>query len=423
MPLSLHGTWRHAPATAAITALITGCGGGGGGGPAQPPSAAATATPSAAAVPASVSQSPQVAAVLRLDPQLPSYAPTLPAHFAGVGALENTPVGTVESPVVATLGRVLFYERQLSVSGAVSCATCHNQATDFGDATRFSLGVDGLTGNRHAMRLANVRYYQPGTMFWDKRAATLQEQVTQPVQNPVEQGFDAAHGGLAAATQRLQQLPYYSDLFTAAFGDPAINEQRVQQALAQFVRGIVSTNSRWDEGAAKVFDAALPDKGFNKPFPNFTEEENRGRFLFMAPRNEGGQNCAACHAPPTFALTNSGNNGLDAGEAIRFKSPSLKNVGHSGAFMHDGRFSSLEQVVEHYSSGVQDGPGLDGRLKNPDGTPARPNLSTEDKAALVAFLRTLSDPVLAVDPRFSDPFRTTDASASASVSADASASP
>ena len=405
MPLCLQRTWRHVPATAAITALITGCGGGGGGAGSGAPPSAATSAPSAVAAPASVSQSPQVASVLRLDPQLPSYAPTLPAHFAGAEAQDNSPAGTVESPVVATLGRVLFYERQLSTSGTVSCATCHNQATDFADAGRFSLGVDGLVGNRHAMRLANVRYYQPATMFWDKRSATLQDQVTQPVQNPVEQGFDAAHGGLAAATQRLQQLPYYTELFTAAFGDPAINEQRVQQALAQFVRGIVSTSSRWDEGAAQVFDATLPDKGFNKPFPNFTEEENRGRFLFMAPRNEGGQNCAACHAPPTFALTNSGNNGLDAGETVRFKSPSLKNVARSGAFMHDGRFSSLEQVVEHYSSGVQDTPALDGRLKNPDGTPARPNLSEQDKAALVAFLKTLSDPVLAADPRFSDPFR------------------
>ena len=120
----------------------------------------------------------------------------------------------------------------------------------------------------------------------------------------------------------------------------------------------------------------------------------------------GGAGCSACHAPPTFALTaNSDSNGLDAGETTIFKSPSLKNVALSVAFMHDGRFATLDQVVEHYNSGVQAGPALDNRLKGPGGAPQRLNLSVADKAALVAFMRTLTDTSLNTDPRFSSPFR------------------
>lgn len=408
MQLNLSGRARHLPALAAVFALAACGGGGGGSGSASGPAAPVAAAPAAASgsTAGSLVLSPQSASVLRLDGrQLPDYTPQLPAHFASVQAQDNTPAGIASTPVMATLGRVLFHEKALSVSGNMSCATCHQQGKDLADASRFSTGFDGSLGTAHAMRLANVRYYQPGTMFWDKRAASLEAQATQPVQNPLEMGFDAAHGGVAAAVQKLQQLPYYADLFQAAFGDKAINEQRVQGALAQFLRGMVSTHSRWDDGAAQVFDASLTDKGFNRPFPNFTAEENRGKQLFMAARADGGQNCAACHAPPSFALTNSGNNGLDAGETRRLKSPSLKNVARSGAFMHDGRFSTLEQVIEHYSSGVQDAPGLDGRLKGPDGQALKPNLPQADKDALVAFLRTLDDPVLAADPRFSDPFR------------------
>lgn len=382
--------FRVSPLLAA--ALLAACGGGGGGGGSE-------------AAGAPLSLSPAAASALTLDPQrLPDYRASLPPHYANVA--ENTPVGTQDSPVVAALGRVLFHDRQLSFNTTVSCASCHKQDQGFGDAARFSTGFDGIgKTTAHAMRLANLRFFAAGTMFWDKRAASLEAQSTLPVQHPVEMGFDAAHGGIAALIQRMRSLPYYPELFAAAYGDPAINEERMQQALSMFMRGMVSTHSRWDEAFAQVFDPNLPDKGVNKPLPGFTDEENRGRELFMAPRAAGGQACAACHQPPSFALGGSGSNGLDAGEARRMKSPSLKNVALSSSFMHDGRFSSLEEVVEHYSSGVQDGPGLDNRLKGPDGTALKPNLPPEDKAALVAFMKTLSDPVLAADSRFSSPFR------------------
>jgi cytochrome c peroxidase len=144
----------------------------------------------------------------------------------------------------------------------------------------------------------------------------------------------------------------------------------------------------------------------NVTLPGFTDAENRGRQLFMTGQGNGGAGCAACHVPPTFALAaNSQSNGLDAGETRIFKSPSLKNVGASRAFMHDGRFATLAEVVEFYNSGIQAGPALDNRLRVPGGGPQRLGLSAADKAALVAFMQTLNDTVLAADAKFASPFK------------------
>jgi cytochrome c peroxidase len=267
----------------------------------------------------------------------------------------------------------------------------------------------GFSGNAfttaHAMRLANARYFRPGSAFWDRRAASLEAQATQPVTNAIEMGFDATHGGIAAAVAKLQALPYYPPLFTLAFGDATITEARIQNALAQFERSMVSSNSRWDTGYTSTFNATAPRRGLNLDVPGLTAEENRGRALFMGGVVPG-VNCAACHEPPTFAVTaNARSNGLDAGETTVFKSPSLKNVALATAFMHDGRFSTLAQVVEHYDSGVQAGPALDNRLNGPGNTPRRLNLSAADKAALVAFLGTLTDTVMVSDGKFSNPFK------------------
>ena len=155
-----------------------------------------------------------------------------------------------------------------------------------------------------------------------------------------------------------------------------------------------------------MFSATAPNRNLNVDLPGFTAEENRGRQLCMAGPGAGGAGCSTCHVAPSFALAaNSDSNGLDAGETVLFKSPSLKNVALSVAFMHNGRFSTLDQVVEHYNSGVQAGPALDNRLRGPGGAPQRLNLSAADRAALVAFMRTLTDSSLNTDPRFSSPFR------------------
>lgn len=421
-------------AAAGATLVLAGCGGGGSdvaAGGSSPSSAApsmpgvptavvaAPATPAASAAadaaavagtPAApeLAQSAPLTEFLDIDPAHPQdYTPRLPAYYdAAVAALDNAAASNPASNATATLGRVLFHDRRLSVNESVSCASCHQQSTDFGDAARFSTGFDGSTGTMHAMRLANLRYWQPGTMFWDRRAPSLEAQSTQPIQNPVEMGFDRAHGGMVSLIGKMAGLAYYQPLFTAAFGDTQITDERIQKALAQYTRSMVSTSSRWDEGYAQTYDPALPDKGVDKDVPGLTAQENRGRHLFMALPSAGGLACATCHVPPTFALAaTSRGNGLDAGESTVFKSPSLKNVAKSSTFMHDGRFSSLEEVVDHYASGVKDGPALDPRLKGPDGQPRVRNITPDDKAALVAFLKTLSDPVLANDPRFTDPFR------------------
>ncbi len=353
---------------------------------------------------------PGVTAALTVNPASPpNYANlSLPAHYAGlIGSPTDNGRNAPVTNAGALLGRVLFYDRQLSINNTRSCATCHAQATAFSDPAQFSTGFDDVgQTTSHSMRLANARFFGPGSAFWDRRAATLEAQATEPIINAVEMGFDAARGGLDSLIRKMNRLAYYPELFEVAFGDTVITAGRMRAAIAQYIRSIVSTGSRWDDGYALVFNPGLPDRGVNVPIPSFSAQENRGRQLFFTPPPQGGAGCAACHVAPTFALAgNSLSNGLDAGETRVFKSPSLKNVAGGGPFMHDGRFDTLQEVVDHYDSGVQNGPALDQRLRGPGGTPLRLNLSAADKAALVAFMQTLTDVRLAADARYTDPFR------------------
>ena len=236
-----------------------------------------------------------------------------------------------------------------------------------------------------------------------RRAATVEAQALVPILNPVEMGWQD-NGGIAALVTKLAAREYYPVLFRLAFGDAAISEDRIQRALAQFERAMISSDSRWDRAYAQVFNPALPARGLNQNFPGFTVSEQRGKQLFMTPPGAGGAGCSACHVPPAFSLApNSRSNGLDAGETRLFKSPSLKDVGRSQFFMHDGRFASLIQVVNFYDSGVQNGPALDPLLRQ-GANPLRLNLSESDKQALVDFMLTLNDETLGTDPRFSNPF-------------------
>ena len=323
-----------------------------------------------------------------------------------MAALDNTPVGDPIDDRIATLGRVLFHDRRLSVNDAVACASCHRQATGFDDPARFRVGFSGTAfTTAHAMRLANLRYWAPGSMFWDRRAASAALQASQPIQHPVEMGFDASNGGIAALLSKMAGIVYDPELFEFAFGDAAITEARIQRALAHFERAIVSSDSRWDRGYAALATPQAPNPPLGSTVPGLSASENAGLLLFIRGPQAGGLGCAGCHVPPSFALAaNSRSNGLDAGESRVFKSPSLKNVGTSTAFMHDGRFSTLAQVVDHYDAGIQNGPVLDNRLR-PGGTPLRLGLTPTQKQDLVAFLSTLADPTLAADPRFGSPFK------------------
>jgi len=341
--------------------------------------------------------------------RLANYAAvSLPAHYgdSSVQALDNSS----ENPVTdagATLGRVLFYDKHLSINDSLACASCHRQELGFGDTARFSLGHDGKSRTtRKAMRLANARYYDGPGFFWDRRAPTIEAQALAVLTDPVEMGFVPGRGGLDSLERKVGRLPWYPPLFALAFGDPVVSEERVRRALAQFVRSIMSSDSKWDRGYALVYDPRLPDRGLSRDLPNFTDEENLGRRIFMRPRAEGGAGCASCHVPPTFSLSAGAmSNGMDHGETRIFRAPSLKNMALAPPYTHEGRLISPFQVAAYYNQFVQPGPALDPRLRGSGDSQLDLGLSVQELEALAAFLRTLTDSTLLADPRFSDPFR------------------
>jgi len=339
---------------------------------------------------------------------VPDYShPKLPAYFdRTVAALDNSPPSNPANNRLATLGRVLFYDLRLSTNNRVSCAACHQQQLGFTDSMRFSSGINGgATTDFHVMRLGNLRYWKPGSTFWNRRVTSAEAQASHPLHTLVEMGWGGSAGGFDDLIRKMAATTYYPPLFAWAFGTPTITEPRIQRALAQFVRALISSSSRWDHGYAQVFSPTAPNRALDVDLPNFTAQENRGRHLFMTGVSQGGAGCSSCHVPPTFALAASAHsNGLDAGETRVFKAPSLRSVGLTGPYMHDGRFSTLAEVVAFYDHGIQPGPALDRRLEQ-NGRPQRLALSAGDQSALVAFLMTLNDPVLSTDPRFSNPFR------------------
>lgn len=326
---------------------------------------------------------------------------------------DNTPGDNPITDLGATLGRVLFHDKRLSRNESVSCASCHQQAHGFSDTAVASSGVAGTTG-RHSMRLVNARFGAERRFFWDERAATLEAQTTQPIQDHVEMGFSGADGdpGFADLVARLSAVEEYQVMFTAVYGDEGITEGRVQEALAQFVRSIQSFDSKYDEGRSQV-------AGDGAPFPNFTAAENRGKQLFLAPPGPGGgAGCAGCHRAPEFDIDpNSGNNGvvgsLGGGQDTTVtRSPSLRDLegpggSSNGGFMHTAEFATIEQVIAHYNAIPAVVPGLDRRLTRPGpGTPQpqQLNLSAQERADLAAFLRTLTGSAIYTDPKWSDPF-------------------
>ncbi|MDB4916272.1 MAG: hypothetical protein JWM95_3916 [Gemmatimonadetes bacterium] len=340
-----------------------------------------------------------------LSPTLPAalfaysdVSAPLPAQFSSQGpggtvlATDNTPATNRITDAGATLGRVLFHDPRLSANDKLACSSCHIQAFGFGDTAKLSRGVNGGLTARHTSGIANARFYARGRFFWDERATTLEDQVLQPIQNPVEMGMT-----LDTLMRKLAATTYYRPLFQAAFGTADLTSDRVSKALAQYVRSIVSTGSK--------FDRAFTGNGPANFAGTFTAQEQQGESVF---RSAG---CARCHATNAQVSDDVHNTGLDAtitdvgaGNG-RFKAPSLRNVALRGTFMHDGRFISLAQVVEFYDTGVQANPGLDNRLRGNGGTPLRLNLSANDKAALVAFLNTLTDVPLTTAAKYSNPFR------------------
>ena len=313
---------------------------------------------------------------------------------------DNTPPDNPLTDDGATLGRVLFYDTRLSANSTTSCGSCHVQAHAFADPRPFSRGFHGALTDRRAMPLVNVRYYQRARFFWDERAGNLEEMVLLPIQSRIEMGQD-----LQRVVDTLAHDAMYPVLFARAFGDKEITRERIGRALAQFVRSIVSCQSRYDEGRARARSA-------KDDFDNFTLQENRGKALFM-------RHCSTCHMKDGnehFFVSIPANTGLRgndptadggvgdvtlrAADLGSFKSPSLRNVEVTAPYGHDGRFATLDGVIDHYSDNPISNPSL-GYYMAPVGPL---HFTVSEKAALIAFLKTLTDRTFLTDPRFSNPF-------------------
>ena len=311
----------------------------------------------------------------------------------------------------AILGRVLFYDKKLSIDNTLSCASCHQQEFAFSDTATVSIGVEGGKTSRHSMRLINARFASEHRFFWDERAATLEEQTTQPIQDHAELGFSGEQGrpGLSDLIKTLEETDYYQELFTLAFGDATVTESRMQRALAQFVRSIQSFDSKYDEG-------------FSSDFSNFTESEKRGLELFTTvpagsngQRNGGGLDCFQCHRPPEFDIRpNSGNNGVitvagnpDIIDLTNTRSPTLRDIANTqgelnGPMMHDGSITTWEELLEEVGNNEVD-------LRNDNLDPLIPiggslNITEQEAVDLIAFLKTLSGKDVYTNEKWADPF-------------------
>jgi cytochrome c peroxidase len=328
---------------------------------------------------------------------------------------------TGNNPIInakATLGRVLFYDKKLSIDNTISCASCHKQAFAFSDNQLVSTGVAGGKTDRHSMRLVNERFGVETKFFWDERAASLESQTTQPIADHNEMGFSGQAGrvGIAALLTKLQGVDYYNELFKFVYGDITVTEPRLQECLAQFVRSIQSFDAKYDMGRAQV-------NNDRQPFPNFTAQENAGKDLFLTPpvfdgnssRIGGGLGCNGCHNAPEFDIDpNTRNNGVmmtgytgvDLGVT---RAPSLRDlVNNKGelnsALMHTGKIGDLSTAVTHYGSLITDNQNLDRRLKPNGVNVQRLNLQPAEIAAVVAFLKTLAGTNVYIDKKWASPF-------------------
>jgi len=319
----------------------------------------------------------------------------------------------------ATLGRVLFYDKNLSIDNTISCSSCHKQAFAFSDTALISAGVAGGLTDRHSMRLVNERFAVESKFFWDERATSLENQTTQPIANHDEMGFSGQTGraNIAALLTKLQGIGYYNELFKFTYGDVAVTEPRLQECLAQFVRSIQSFDAKYDVGRAQV-------NNDRANFPNFTTQENDGKDLFMTPpvfdgnssRIGGGLGCNACHNAPEFDIDpNTRNNGVialavGAGQDITVtRAPSLRDlVNNKGdlntRLMHSGGIRDLATAVSHYGGFINDNRNLDNRLKPNGVNVQRLNLQPAEITAVVAFLKTLAGTNVYTDKKWSSPF-------------------
>lgn len=330
------------------------------------------------------------------------YFPSYAINTIWGASLNPDTINAKITPHGATLGRVLFYDKKVSASNELACASCHKQEFAFADNVQFSEGINGTLSTRNSPNINALAWNgemqfgrDENSYFWDIRETNLEEMVLQPIEHEGELGKD-----LVVLVEKLENTEYYAPLFENAFGDPAITPERIGSALAQFVRSISSFNTKFDW--VQTGESA------------FTPQEQQGANLFR-------QSCdnRACHSQPHFGNAEPMNTGLES-EPIdlglggwsgietqvgEFKSPTLRNVALTAPYMHDGRFATLEEVLDFYSDEVVYHPNNDFEWVSNDPTNFRGfNFSQSQKDAIIAFLNTLTDPYLITAEKWSNPF-------------------
>ena len=315
----------------------------------------------------------------------------------------NLPSDNILTVQGVELGRMLFYEEMLSKDGSQACASCHRQEHGFSDTTRFSIGVEELPGKRQAMSVFNMAW-NSNEFFWDGRAHLLRDQAILPIQDELEMNET-----LENVLSKLSDSKMYRDQFKRAYGEGEITVERMALAMEQFMLSIVSYDSKYDR--------------FKAGTAAFTESEERGRLLFETEYNpffpdDSGADCMHCHGGANFENDLYMNNGLDEDidfldvgrefvtsdpmDRARFKVPTLRNIALTAPYMHDGRFQTLEEVVDHYNEGIHPSSTVDEALEATRGTGLF--LTLEDKADLINFLKTLNDDTFVNDERYTNPF-------------------
>lgn len=290
------------------------------------------------------------------------------------------------------LGRKLFFEVRLSKDNTISCSSCHQPFAAFSQFEHnISHGIEERIGTRNSPALFNLNWHP--SFFWDGGVNHIELQPFAPITNPLE--MDET---LANVVNKLQADEGYKQLFKAAFGSEEVTTQKIARSLAQFMGLMVSSDSKYDKINRGEAGAA------------FTAQEQDGLTLFRA-------KCASCHKEPLFSDFSFRNNGLelvnnskgfiDSGRGVitpfdplsyyKFKVPSLRNLKYTTPYMHDGRFTSLDQVLQHYSAGIHQTPNLDPLLAS--GIP----MAASEKESIKAFLNTLNDETFVKDVRFQEP--------------------
>lgn len=301
------------------------------------------------------------------------------------------------------LGRMLFYEKMLSKDGSQACASCHDQNNGFSDSARFSIGVEMLPGKRQAMPIFNMAWHT-NQFFWDGRANLLRDQALKPIQDPLEMNET-----LENVITKLSASEMYRNQFMRAFGSETVTEEKIALAMEQFMLSIVSHDSKYDKYLAGEVQ--------------LTASEERGRILFESEYNPffpmtSGADCAHCHGGNNFDNNQYMNNGLDtdanisdigregvtmnSADKAKFKVPSLRNIAVTAPYMHDGRFQTLMEVIDHYNHGIQTSATTDPALMNTQQTGLM--LTQTDKEDIINFLKTLTDETYLNNEDYTSPF-------------------